>query len=69
MTVEFEALSLPVPSEVKIEFSLTTQVNVTDFTAQRKVSKLLLDQVGNFDRREKIKNAQKNVHQCTFFCA
>jgi len=27
--------------------SLTAQVNVTDITAQRQVSKLLLDQVGN----------------------
>ena len=40
-------ISLPVPAEVKIEFSLTAQVNVTDFSAQRKVSKLLLDHVGN----------------------
>ena len=47
MTVEFETLTLPAPAEVKIEFSLSTRVNVTDFTAQRKVSKLLLDQVGN----------------------
>jgi len=41
MTVEFETLTLPAPDEVKIEFSLSTQVNVTDFTAQRKVSKVL----------------------------
>ncbi len=47
MTVEFETLTLPAPAEVKIEFSLSTRVNVTDFTAQRKVSKLLLDRVGN----------------------
>jgi hypothetical protein len=47
MTVEFETLTLPAPAEVKIEFSLSAQVNVTDFTAQRKVSKVLLDQVGN----------------------
>lgn len=47
MTVEFETLTLPAPDSVKIEVSLTTQVNVTDFTAQRKVSKILLDQVGN----------------------
>ena len=47
MNVEFETLTLPAPAEVKIEFSLSTQVNVTDFTAQRKVSKVLLDQVGN----------------------
>ncbi|HOT92682.1 MAG TPA: hypothetical protein PLJ78_16780 [Anaerolineae bacterium] len=47
MTIEFETLTLPAQAEVKIEFSLSTRVNVTDFTAQRKVSKLLLDQVGN----------------------
>ena len=47
MSVELEEIGLPVPAEVKIEFSLTAQVNVTDFTAQRKVSKLLLDHVGN----------------------
>ena len=47
MSVELSEISLPVPAEVKIEFSLTAQVNITDFTAQRKVSKLLLDHVGN----------------------
>jgi len=47
MAVELDGISFPVPAEVKIEFSLTAQVNITDFTAQRKVSKLLLDQVGN----------------------
>ena len=47
MSVELEEIGLPVPAEIKIEFSLTAQVNVTDFSAQRKVSKLLLDHVGN----------------------
>jgi len=47
MSVELSEISLPAPAEVKIEFSLTAQVNITDFTAQRKVSKLLLDHVGN----------------------
>jgi hypothetical protein len=47
MDVELEEITLPSPAEVKIEMSLTAQVNVTDFTAQRRVSKLLLDQVGN----------------------
>ena len=47
MSVELDGISLPVPAEVKIEFSLTAQVNITDYTAQRKVSKLLLDHVGN----------------------
>jgi hypothetical protein len=45
--MELESLTLPTQAEVKVEFSLTAKVNVTDFTAQRKVSKLLLDQVGN----------------------
>ena len=47
MSVESDEISLPVPAEIKVEFSLTAQVNITDFTAQRKVSKLLLDHVGN----------------------
>jgi hypothetical protein len=47
MSVELDEISLPVPAEIKVEFSLTAQVNITDFTAQRKVSKLLLDHVGN----------------------
>ncbi len=47
MGVEFDQIRFPVPAEVKVEFSLTAQVNVTDLTAQRKVSKLLLDHVGN----------------------
>ena len=46
-------ISLPVPAEVKIEFSLTAQVNITDYTAQRKVSKLLLDHVGNLPYGER----------------
>jgi hypothetical protein len=47
IAVELDEISFPVPAQVKIEFSLTAQVNVTDFTAQRKVNKLLLDHVGN----------------------
>lgn len=47
MSIEMEEIALPTPAEVKIEFSLTAQVNITDFTAQRRVSKLLLDNVGN----------------------
>ena len=45
--MEMEEITLPAQAEVKVEISLTAQVNITDFTAQRKVSKLLLDQVGN----------------------
>jgi hypothetical protein len=47
MDVELTEIALPPQAEVKIEMSLTAQVNVTDFTAQHRVSRLLLDQVGN----------------------
>ena len=47
VSLEMRDITLPVQAEVKIEFSLTAQVNVTDVMAQRKVSKLLLDEVGN----------------------
>jgi hypothetical protein len=47
MNVELDDMRLPASAEVRIEFSLTAQVNVTDYGAQRKVSRLLLDQVGN----------------------
>lgn len=47
MSVELPEASVPSGATIKIEFSLTAEVNITDFTAQRKVSKLLLDEVGN----------------------
>jgi hypothetical protein len=47
MTLEMQELTLPAKAEIKIALSLTAQVNVTDVVAQRKVSKLLLDEVGN----------------------
>jgi len=47
MNVELSKISLPSQAEVKIEVSLTARINVTAQTAQRKVSKLLLDEVGN----------------------
>ena len=47
MNAEVSDIALPPQSEVKLEFSLTSQLNITDFTARRKVTKLLLDQVGN----------------------
>jgi hypothetical protein len=47
MTLEVSEMVLPAQAEVKIQFSLTAQVNVTDYSAQRSVSKLLLDHVGN----------------------
>ena len=47
MTLEMQELTLPAKAEIKIALTLTAQVNVTDVVAQRKVSKLLLDEVGN----------------------
>lgn len=47
MSAEIEDIALPPQSEVRIELSLTAKLNVTDQTAQRQVSKLLLDKVGN----------------------
>lgn len=47
VSLELDEVSLPTQAEVKIELSLTAQVNITDYGAQRKVSKLLLDEVGN----------------------
>ena len=47
MLLEIENLTLPEQAEVKIELSVTSKIAVTATTAQRKVSKLLLDQVGN----------------------
>jgi hypothetical protein len=47
MNIELSEVTLPPQAEVKVEFSLTAQVNITAYTAQRQVSKLLLDQVGN----------------------
>lgn len=47
MTLELSEMVLPAQAEVRIQFSLTAQVNITDYTAQRQVSKLLLDHAGN----------------------
>ena len=47
MNVELDEIALPPQSEVKIAFTLTSKVNITDITAQRQVSRFLLDQVGN----------------------
>lgn len=47
MLLELEQLTLPEQANVKIEVSVTSTINVTAKIAQRKVSKLLLDQVGN----------------------
>lgn len=47
MNLEMEGVSLPEQAEVKIEVSITSKINITAIVAQRKVSKLVLDQVGN----------------------
>ncbi len=47
MLLEMQEIKLPEQAEVKIELSITARINVTDLGEQRKVSKLLLDQVGN----------------------
>ncbi len=47
MTLELSEMTLPTQAEVRIQFSLTAQVNITDYSAQQSVSKLLLDHVGN----------------------
>lgn len=47
MNLELSEMKLPEQAEVKIELSVTAQINVTAQTAQRQVTKLLLDQVGN----------------------
>jgi hypothetical protein len=47
MRLELSEIVLPEQAEVKIELSISARVNVTDVVAQRKVTRLLLEQVGN----------------------
>ncbi len=47
MDLELSNIAMPGQAEVAIEIRIKTQLNVTAQTAQRKVSKLLLDEVGN----------------------
>lgn len=47
MDIEMTEFSLPEQAEVKIEVSVTSKINVTAIVAQRKASKLVLDQVSN----------------------
>lgn len=46
--VEIEQISIPAKSEVKVELTLTSTINFTALASQRRVSKLMLDQVGLF---------------------
>ena len=47
MKLEIEDVTLPERAEVKIQISVTAKIVYTDIAAQRKVSKLLLESVGN----------------------
>lgn len=47
MHAEIQAIAIPADAQIKIELSVTAQVQVTHVSAQRAVSRFLLDQVGN----------------------
>jgi len=46
--VEMQEITLPAQAQVKVELSVTAEINFTAQTAQRRVNKLLLDRVGLF---------------------
>lgn len=46
MDVEMEDIVLPDKARVKIEISVSAEISCTDVTAQRKVSRLLLEHLG-----------------------
>lgn len=52
MDLELET-NLPAQASVQIQFTMSARVNVTAQSAQRQVTKLLLDQVGNLLYGEK----------------
>lgn len=47
MQAEMQGIAFPPDAEIKIELSVTARVHVTHISAQRAVSRFLLDQVGN----------------------
>jgi len=47
MNVELPDMILPPETHLKVELSVSAQIKITATTAQRKVSKLLLDRAGN----------------------
>ena len=47
MTLELSDIVVPEQAEVKIELSISAKVNITDVVAQRKVTRLLIEQIGN----------------------
>lgn len=53
MQTEMQAIAIPPEAQIKIEVSVTAQVQMTHVTAQRVVSRFLLDQVGNLLYGEK----------------
>ncbi len=46
--VEMEEITLPAQAKVTVELSVSSEINITNYTAQRRVNKLLLDRVGLF---------------------
>jgi hypothetical protein len=47
MEIELPTVQLPPQADVRIEISIAAQLGITSQSAQRKVSKLVLEQVGN----------------------
>ena len=46
--VEMQEITLPAQAKVKVELSVSVEINFTAQAAQRRVNKLLLDRVGLF---------------------
>jgi hypothetical protein len=51
--VEMQEVSLPAQAKIKVELSLSADINFTAQAARRRVSKLMLDRVGNLLYGEK----------------
>jgi hypothetical protein len=47
LNVEFERMTVPAGSDVTMEVTISTRVNVTSVAAKRQVNRLLLERVGN----------------------
>jgi hypothetical protein len=47
METELTTIQLPAQADVRIEISIAAHLGITSQSAQRKVSRLVLDQVGN----------------------
>ena len=47
MEAELSTVQLPAQADVRIEISIAAHLGITSQSAQRKVSKLVLDQLGN----------------------